>query len=150
MCVFFLILLQKKLSIPTTVSQVLKYIPELQKQVDDLERKKEELTSASCKLGLSKTSEGIAPVVSATFINDMEIMLQVSMPTNLAATTLPLSKCIKLLENQGVQLINSSTHSTFENRTFYSLHLQVHEYYFSFLMLLPLFLRWYLFYLIDL
>jgi hypothetical protein len=150
MCVFFLILLQKKLSIPTTVCQVLKYIPELQKQVDDLERKKKELTSASCKLGLSKTSEGIAPVVSATFINDMEIMLQVSMPTNLAATTLPLSKCIKLLENQGVQLINSSTHSTFENRTFYSLHLQVHEYYFSFLMLLPLFLRWYLFYLIDL
>jgi hypothetical protein len=136
---FFLVLLQKKLSIPTTVSQVLKYIPELQKQVDDLERKKKELTSANCKLGLSKTSESIAPVVSATCINDMEIMFQVSLPTNLAATTLPLSKCIKLLENEDVQLISSSTHSTFENRTFYSLHLQVHDYCFSFLMLLPFF-----------
>ncbi|CAL1352234.1 unnamed protein product [Linum trigynum] len=36
----------KKLSIPNTVSRVLKYIPELQQQVEALERKKKELLSA--------------------------------------------------------------------------------------------------------
>ncbi|KAJ1287102.1 hypothetical protein BS78_03G404300 [Paspalum vaginatum] len=115
----------KKLSIPTTVSRVLKYIPELQKQVDNLEKRKKELTNANCKPGVLNTTEIMAPVVSATCLSDMEIMVQVSLQRNVAATTLPLSKCIKLLENEGLLLISSSTYSTFENRIFYSLHLQV-------------------------
>lgn len=121
------VLLQKKLSIPTTVSRVLKYIPELQKQVDNLERRKKELTDANCKPGVLKTSKTITPIVSATCLNDMEIMVQVSLQSNVAATTLPLSKCIQVLENEGLHLISSSTYSTFENMTFYSLHLQVHD-----------------------
>jgi hypothetical protein len=124
MCVLFLlVLLQKKLGIPTTVSRVLKYISELQKQADGLEKK--ELANANCKSGALKMSKSITPVVSATCLDDIEIMVQISLPTNLAATTLPLSKCIKLMENEGVQLISSSTYSTFENRTFCSLHLQI-------------------------
>ncbi|CAO1940966.1 unnamed protein product [Urochloa humidicola] len=114
----------KKLSIPTTVSRVLKYIPELQKQVDNLEKRKKELTNANCKPGVLKTTEIIAPIVSATCLNDTEIMVQVSLRNNVAATTLPLSKCIKVLENEGLHLISSSTYSTFDNKTFYSLHLQ--------------------------
>ncbi|XP_062187764.1 protein IRON-RELATED TRANSCRIPTION FACTOR 2-like isoform X2 [Phragmites australis] len=113
-----------KLSIPTTVSRVLKYIPELQKQVANLERRKKELTSANCKPGVLNTSASITPIVSATCFNDMEIMVQVSLLSNVAATTLPPSKCIKVLENEGLHLISSSTYSTFENRTFYSLHFQ--------------------------
>ncbi|CAO1943071.1 unnamed protein product [Urochloa humidicola] len=114
----------KKLSIPTTVSRVLKYIPELQKQVDNLEKRKKELTNANCKPGVLKTTEIIAPIVSATCLNDTEIMVQVSLRNNVAATTLPLSKCIKVLENEGLHLISSSTYSTFDNKTFYSLHLE--------------------------
>ncbi|PAN26498.1 hypothetical protein PAHAL_5G016500 [Panicum hallii] len=114
----------KKLSIPTTVSRVLKYIPELQKQVDNLERRKKELTNANCKPGVLNTSEIVTPVVSATCLNDTEIMVQVSLQSNAAATSLPLSKCIKVLENEGLHLISSSTYSTFDNKTFYSLHLQ--------------------------
>ncbi|CAL4945515.1 unnamed protein product [Urochloa decumbens] len=114
----------KKLSIPTTVSRVLKYIPELQKQVDNLEKRKKELTNANCKPGVLKTTEIITPIVSATCLNDTEIMVQVSLHSNVAATTLPLSKCIKVLENEGLHLISSSTYSTFDNKTFYSLHLQ--------------------------
>ncbi|CAO1943072.1 unnamed protein product [Urochloa humidicola] len=113
-----------KLSIPTTVSRVLKYIPELQKQVDNLEKRKKELTNANCKPGVLKTTEIIAPIVSATCLNDTEIMVQVSLRNNVAATTLPLSKCIKVLENEGLHLISSSTYSTFDNKTFYSLHLE--------------------------
>ncbi|KAL5219799.1 hypothetical protein ABZP36_024512 [Zizania latifolia] len=121
----------KKLSIPTMVSRVLKYIPELQKQVENLERKKKELTmNSNCKPGevMSKMSESTAPVVSATCINDMEIMVHVSLLSNVAAgATLPLSNCIKALENEGLRLISSSTSSSFGNRTFYSLHLQRRE-----------------------
>jgi hypothetical protein len=58
MCVpFLLVLLQKKLSIFTTVSRVVKYIPELQKQVDGLEKK--ELTNANYILGALKMSKSI-------------------------------------------------------------------------------------------
>nr|FAA00382.1 TPA: bHLH transcription factor [Oryza sativa Japonica Group] len=122
-----------KLSIPTTVSRVLKYIPELQKQVENLERKKKELTTTSttnCKpgvLGSQLMSEGMAPIVSATCINDMEIMVQVSLLSNVAGSVLPLSKCIKVLENEGLHFISSSTSSGFGNRTFYSIHLQRSE-----------------------
>ncbi|KAG8079099.1 hypothetical protein GUJ93_ZPchr0007g3237 [Zizania palustris] len=123
----------KKLSIPTMVSRVLKYIPELQKQVENLERKKKELTmNSSCKPGevmtSKKMSESTAPVVSATYINDMEIMVHVSLLSNVAAgATLPLSNCIEALENEGLRLVSSSTSSSFGNRTFYSLHLQISE-----------------------
>lgn len=115
----------KKLSIPTTVSRVLKYIPELQKQVDNLERRKKELTNANCKPGVLKTTKAVTPIVSATCLNDTEIMVQVSLHSDVAATALPLSKCIKVLENEGLHLVSSSTYSSaFENKTFYSLHLQ--------------------------
>uniref|UniRef100_A0A0D9VAB4 Protein IRON-RELATED TRANSCRIPTION FACTOR 2 n=1 Tax=Leersia perrieri TaxID=77586 RepID=A0A0D9VAB4_9ORYZ len=122
----------KKLSIPTTVSRVLKYIPELQKQVENLERKKKELTMSSntnCKPGVlaSQMSESTAPIVSATCINDMEIMVQISLLSNVTGATLPLSRCIKVLENEGLRIISSSTSSAFGNRTFYSLHLQISE-----------------------
>ena len=120
---------QKKMSIPATVCRVIKYIPELQKEVDNLERKKEALTKANCKKTgiVMNTAGSISPIVSATCLNDMEILVQVSLLCNLAATNLPLSKCIKVLENEGFHLISSSTYSTCENnRTFYRLHLQVH------------------------
>ncbi|KAK3166523.1 hypothetical protein QOZ80_1AG0046850 [Eleusine coracana subsp. coracana] len=114
----------KKMSIPTTVCRVLKYIPELQKEVDNLERKKKELTKANCKAGLVDTSGSTTPIVSATCLNNMEIIVQVSLLCNVATTTLPLSKCIEVLEKEGLHLISSSAYSTFENRTFYTLHLQ--------------------------
>ncbi|XP_037415894.1 protein IRON-RELATED TRANSCRIPTION FACTOR 2-like [Triticum dicoccoides] len=110
----------KKMSIPTTVSRVINYIPELQKEVDRLEKKKEELRRASCEQGAMR--QNTAPIVSATCLDDREIMVQVSLVSTMAGA-LPMSKCIKVLENQGLRLINSST-SAFQNRTFYSLHLQ--------------------------
>ncbi|KAI5002000.1 hypothetical protein ZWY2020_026650 [Hordeum vulgare] len=112
----------KKMSIPTTVSRVIKYIPELQKEVDGLEKKKEELRRASSEQGVLTMRQNTAPVVSATCLDDREIMVQVSLVSTMAAA-LPMSKCIKVLENEGLRLINSST-SAFQNRTFYSLHLQ--------------------------
>ncbi|XP_044973444.1 protein IRON-RELATED TRANSCRIPTION FACTOR 2-like [Hordeum vulgare subsp. vulgare] len=107
----------RKLSNPTIVSRVIKYIPELQKEVDGLEKKKEQLTRASCRPG-----DDTAPIVSATCLDVREVMVQVSLMSTMSGA-LPMSKCIKVLENQGLCLISSSS-STFQNRTFYSLHLQ--------------------------
>lgn len=110
--------------------RVLKYIPELQKKVEDLEKRKEELTSANCKPGVILSGGiALAPTVSATCLNDKEIMVQVSLLSTTDAattTTLPLSKCISVLENEGLRLISSSTFSTFGDKTYYNLHLQVH------------------------
>ncbi|XP_048553530.1 protein IRON-RELATED TRANSCRIPTION FACTOR 2-like [Triticum urartu] len=115
----------KKLSIPTTACRALKYIPELQKQVENLEKKKEKLASANCKPGVLSVTGSIAPTVSATCLNHKEIMVQISLLRDTdASTALPLSKCINVLENEGLQLISSSTSSTFGNKTFYNLHLQ--------------------------
>ena len=69
MCLCCLVVLQKKLSIPTTVCRALKYIPELQKQVENLEKKKEKLASANCKPGVLSVTGSIAPTVSATCLN---------------------------------------------------------------------------------
>ncbi|KAM0930710.1 hypothetical protein ACQ4PT_000796 [Festuca glaucescens] len=112
----------KKLSIPITVTKALKYIPELQKQVEGLEKKKEELTQANCKPGVLSMRENAAPIVSATCLDDRDIMVQVSLLSNMAGA-LPMSKCIKVLENEGLRVVSSST-SAFQNKTFYSLHLQ--------------------------
>lgn len=99
----------KKLSIPTTVCRALKYIPELQKQVENLEKKKEKLASSNCKPGVLSVRGSIAPTVSATCLNDKEIMVQISLLRDTdASTALPLSKCINVLENEGLQLISSS------------------------------------------
>ncbi|CAN6313407.1 unnamed protein product [Urochloa humidicola] len=114
----------KKSSIATTVSRVLKYIPELQKQVGNLERRKKKLMNANCERGVSNPSGSIAPIVSVNCLNQMEVMVQISFLSNSAEATLPFSMCIEVLENEGLRLISSSTFSPTENRTFYSLHLQ--------------------------
>ncbi|XP_044961333.1 protein IRON-RELATED TRANSCRIPTION FACTOR 2-like [Hordeum vulgare subsp. vulgare] len=117
--------MQKKLSIPTTVCQVLDYIPKLQKQVEDLEKRKQELTRAKCRERLQCLKESTCRIVSATPLDGNEIMVQVSLLSNMAAS-LPPSKCINIFENEGLHLISSSTFSTLEvNRTFYSFHFQV-------------------------
>ena len=66
-----------------------------------------------------------SPIVSATPLDDKQVMVHVSFLENMAES-LPLSKCIQILENEGLQLITSSTFITSEiKRAFYNLHLQV-------------------------
>jgi hypothetical protein len=124
--VLSLLVTQEKPSIATTVSEVLKYIPELQTEVENLERRKKKLMNANCKRGVANLSGSTAPIVSVNCLNEMEIMVQVSFLSNSAEAALPFSVCIEVLENEGLHLISSSTFSPTENRTFYSLHLQVH------------------------
>ncbi|XP_065856668.1 transcription factor ORG2 [Euphorbia lathyris] len=122
----------KKLSIPATVSRVLKYIPEVQKQVERLSERKEELISKIYKENQMinqhrKTTKKATDqsLVSATKLTDTEVVVQISTYTN-AVQTCPLSEILCFLEEEeGLSLINSSSFQSFLGNTFYTLHLQV-------------------------
>ncbi|XP_009625856.1 transcription factor ORG2 [Nicotiana tabacum] len=122
----------KKLSIPSTISRVLKYIPELQIEVERLIEKKEELTSRtisnkenSADFNKQKRRGGneiSSLVISASEVGDKEVVIQIS--------TLKINKCsfgeaVSELEDEGLSLLNSSCFETFEDRVFYTLHFQV-------------------------
>ncbi|TQE05010.1 hypothetical protein C1H46_009376 [Malus baccata] len=124
----------KKLSIPNTISHALKYIPELQKQVEGLNRKREELLSRASK------QEGVMHVVkkvkiaarrslsagSTYRLNDTEVAIQISTfkyDNNL------LSEILLHLEEEGLQVQNASSFESFGGRIFYNLHLQVERTY---------------------
>ncbi|XP_074352718.1 transcription factor ORG2-like [Apium graveolens] len=120
----------KKLSIPNTVSRVLKYIPELQNEVQRLIRKKEELTSKISKRGeliqfesQRSTMQSCSSTVSASLLGDRDVTIQIC--TNDANMSL-LSEAIEILEKEGFQFVNASFNS-FGERLFYNMHFQVHR-----------------------
>ncbi|KAK4837361.1 hypothetical protein QYF36_004862 [Acer negundo] len=128
----------KKLSIPGTISHVLKYIPELQQQVESLIQKKEEVLSRIS----SSRQEGDAIIhqekqrkslvesslcsISARRLSDSEVVIQISaykLHQN------PLSEILFNLEEDGLLLINASSFESSAGRVFYNLHLQVERTY---------------------
>lgn len=110
----------KKLSIPATVACVVKYIPELQKEVERLVQKKEELSlrmcrqredSADCqvrkrrKVERKETSSSAAVTISP--IEGSEVVVQISA---LKANKGLLSEALNKLElGDGLFLLNASS-----------------------------------------
>ncbi|KAK6149069.1 hypothetical protein DH2020_016594 [Rehmannia glutinosa] len=128
----------RKLSIPATVSRALKYIPELQKEVERLSKEKESLMSSkisrvekeySLSFGLknkrikvpNQTNLLSSATISTTPISDREIVIQSSMPK---AEKRALSEAVMSLEQQGFLTVNGTCFESFEGRVFYNLHLQ--------------------------
>ncbi|KAK2981106.1 hypothetical protein RJ640_021160 [Escallonia rubra] len=121
----------KRLSIPATVSSVLKYIPELRKELDELVQKKEELISR-----IARQTELVQPekqrtlatggslsAVSAVPLGDGEFGVQIS---TIKANKAMSSMAIQIVEEDGLLLLNSSSFESFGgSRIFYHLHLQV-------------------------
>ncbi|XP_059462194.1 transcription factor ORG2-like [Corylus avellana] len=122
----------KKSSIPTTVSRVVKYIPELQEQVMGMIQKKEELLSRICGEGDHETRQEKKPksrawstlsTVTATQLDDGgEVVIQIS---TYAVHKNALSEILVCLEDDGLVLLNASSFESFEGRVFFNLHLQV-------------------------
>ncbi|KAG4912919.1 hypothetical protein AAZX31_19G119600 [Glycine max] len=122
----------KKMSIPATVSRVLKYIPELQHQVQALNKKKEELL---CRISKNLKGDSVNKesqrrishhnsdfVVSTSRLNDCEAVVHISF---YEAHKVPLSEILHCLENNGLLLLNASSSETFGGRFFYILHFQI-------------------------
>jgi len=122
----------KKPSIPTTISRVVKYIPELQEQVMGLIQKKEELLSRICGKGdretrhekkpKSKAWSSLSTVTATQLDDDGEVVIQIS---TYVVHKNALSEIIVILEEDGLVLLNASSFESFEGRVFFNLHLQV-------------------------
>ncbi|KAK9154670.1 hypothetical protein Sjap_002150 [Stephania japonica] len=130
----------KKLSIPGTVSRVLKYIPELQKQVERLVQRKEELLSSISKQGNDHDVNGNLMMtaskqrksalkqsfsrVSTSLIDDKEVLVQICA---LKLKRNQLSEVLLNLEREDLQILNASSFATAGHRVFYTLHFQVND-----------------------
>ncbi|XP_076958431.1 transcription factor ORG3-like [Bidens hawaiensis] len=139
---------KKRLSIPRTVSRVLKYIPELQKEVETLRSKKEKLLSyssstANTRNGHPSTRKQSAEdtiiktqsfvVSSVSVLGDKEVVIQLissedHMTNNKKINNL-LSKVLEYLEQEENELvlINATTFkSSGEGMLLITLHLETH------------------------
>jgi hypothetical protein len=94
----------KKLSVPATVSRALKYLPELQQQVERLVQRKEELLSKLSKQGginihqenqRNDTVYSSLSSVSASQLSDKEVVVHISTYKNHKS---PLSEILLTLE----------------------------------------------------
>ncbi|KAG4927807.1 hypothetical protein JHK84_053370 [Glycine max] len=92
----------KKMSIPATVSRVIKYIPELQQQVQSLTKKKEVLLWR-----ISRQLQGDAV--------NKESQRKISQHN---------SEFVVSTKNNGLYLLNGSSSETFGGRAFHNLHFQ--------------------------
>ncbi|AEC09952.1 basic helix-loop-helix protein 100 [Arabidopsis thaliana] len=123
---------QTKLSVSATVSQALKYIPELQEQVKKLMKKKEELSfQISGQRDLvytdqnSKSEEGVtsyASTVSSTRLSETEVMVQIS---SLQTEKCSFGNVLSGVEEDGLVLVGASSSRSHGERLFYSMHLQI-------------------------
>ncbi|XP_022853967.1 transcription factor ORG2-like [Olea europaea var. sylvestris] len=119
----------KKLSIPATVSRVLKYIPELQKEVDGLIQKKELLSITSRKEGFiyheslrdGSSQSSSTSNVSVRPVGNGEILIQMS---SAEVRRISVSEVLKDLEENGMVLLNASTFQS-AGMIFYSMHFQM-------------------------
>ncbi|VVB02988.1 unnamed protein product [Arabis nemorensis] len=122
----------KKLSVSATVSQALKYIPQLQEQVKKLKKKKEELSfQISGQRGLVYTDENGKPekgvtsyasTVSATRLGETEVMVQIS---SLKTEKCSFGNVLSGVEEDGLVLVDASSSRSQGERLFYTLHLQM-------------------------
>ena len=125
-------MLQEELSIPETVSLVVDYVPQLQKEVANLIRKKEELVSKISALqGIGRksspqeekeTRKKIASVcaISVAKLGDREIIVHISTYERVS-----LPEVLLLLENHGFMVIDVSCLQCFGGSTLCNVHLWV-------------------------
>nr|GMC86062.1 transcription factor ORG2-like [Ipomoea batatas] len=121
----------KKLSIPATITRVLKYIPELQKQVERLQQRKEELgsrisrqESSSAEFNKRRRVETQSSIgaVSVTRVGERQIVIHLC--TN-NGSKVSFADAISCLEKEGMVLTDSSSFQTVEHRVFCTFHLQM-------------------------
>ncbi|MBA0755305.1 hypothetical protein Gogos_019893, partial [Gossypium gossypioides] len=117
---------------------MLKYIPELQSQVEILLQKKQQILSTICKQddhdlsnqhhqNKTKLSDGfkVSPfTVSGTKVSDTEVTIQISTFGPTSQGIPPLSPILHGLEEDGIFLTDASCFESFGGRVFYNLNFQ--------------------------
>ncbi|GMI79627.1 basic helix-loop-helix 38, OBP3-RESPONSIVE GENE 3 [Hibiscus trionum] len=129
----------KRLSIPTTVSRMLKYIPELEAEVQTLVQKKEQILSSIPKQDVDRQQQSKRKIlegfksdspftVSVSKVSETEIAIQIS-TLGVSSRTPPLSTILLGLEDDGMFLTDASCFESFGGRVFYNLNFQVERTY---------------------
>ena len=125
-------MLQEGLSIPETVSLVADYVPQLQKEVESLLRKKEELVSKisaiqgvgrkpSCEEEKeTRKKRSSACAISVEKLGEREIIIRMSTYERVS-----LPDVLLLLESHGFMVLDVSCIQCFGGRTFCNVHLWV-------------------------
>ncbi|ERN00939.1 hypothetical protein AMTR_s00002p00041060 [Amborella trichopoda] len=114
---------KRKWSIPTTVSKAVDYIPELQREVDDLLKRREKLhASVSTHHERTHPLTSCLPTVTVIRVDQLEITTQICLSK---AYSLPFSTLVARLEGEGLHVTSGSTSAICGNRVCYNLHLQV-------------------------
>lgn len=115
---------------------MLKYIPDLQNEVERLEEKRERFMSKfsrqqeSCKAAQgdqkrAKYDHTSSTVISATQISSREVIVQISVP-KVGKTS--VSQALVVLEQEGFFLLNATCTESSQGRTSCNLHLQVYAF----------------------
>ncbi|OMO81674.1 hypothetical protein CCACVL1_12299 [Corchorus capsularis] len=129
--------MKKKLSFPATVSQALKYIPELQKEVERLIEKKEKVLERVSKQGAGLKLEEkqrksrnngrslLGAAVSIKGLTESEVAIHITMAKAHKKSD-QLSEILQYLEQDGMfLLLNATSFESFGGMVFYNIHLQV-------------------------
>lgn len=117
---------------------MLKYIPELQQQVEGLIRRRDELLSRISKQenvmkeekhvkSTARISRSSSSAVSTSRLSDSELSVQIS---TLKSTHNFISQILQSLEEDGLEILNASSFESSGGRVFYNLHLQVPFFFF--------------------
>ena len=118
--------MQKKLSIPNTVARVLDYVPELQSQVERLERRKEEIAARMLRERDpgGPSSGGGSPIVSVADLGGGEVAIQIC-DVSTAEKKGTMSGLIEYLKSEELCTVRASTLAVGSSSTLLSLHCQV-------------------------
>lgn len=116
--------MQKRLSNPATVSVALKYIPNLQKQVEELVEKKRQLMFSMTTRRQEESSSCLL-TVSTNSLSEREVVVQIISTYH----GIPLSCILLGLHEDGLHPLNISSSLSFGGRIICHLHLQVTIYY---------------------
>ncbi|CAG7873701.1 hypothetical protein BRARA_E00212 [Brassica rapa] len=122
----------KKLSVSATVSHALNYIPELQEQVKQLIKKKDDLSFqisgqkdlvyADQNGNPEKGGTRYASTVSSTRLGETEVMVQIS---SLQTVKCSFGNLLSGTEEDGLVLMDASSSRSQGERLFYTLHFQM-------------------------
>lgn len=117
-------MLQKKWSAPAIVERVLKYIPELENEVEALRCKKENVQTqteiAQKKIHTDAKYEN--PTISFNRVSREEAVVQVCMSRDCESQ---FTNLVQRVEDEGISIKSASALNVSESRTCYHLHFQV-------------------------
>ncbi|CAN8257202.1 unnamed protein product [Cochlearia groenlandica] len=124
---------KRKLSIPMTVSGVVKYIPEQRQELQVLSKRKEDLLKRISRktstlyhhkehIMRNRSIDSSSQNIAANWITDTEIAVQVA-----TSSSTSISDMLLRLELKGFNLISLSSSVSSTTRIFYTLHLQMRQ-----------------------